>query len=241
MRYVGGKSRIAKDIAEAILQDTDHRVYYMEPFLGGGASLEKLGPHFKKVIACDLQEDLILMWQALQKGWTPPTFISEEDYKVLRHSEPSPERGFIGFAGSFGGKWFGGYARGKDGKGKDVNYLEAGARSLQRTMDALHDTEVRFLHCSYIDRNPPPGIVVYCDPPYEGTLGYGKSAGGGFDHEQFWRVMTAWAEKGVHVYVSEYNAPEGWEPIWEKKHRRTIALVEQGRPETLERLFTKRV
>ena len=57
------------------------------------------------------------------------------------------------------------------------------------------------------------GDVVYCDPPYEGTCGYGRL----FDHETFWQWCRT---RDFPVYVSEYRAPEDFISIWRKEKRR---------------------
>ena len=57
------------------------------------------------------------------------------------------------------------------------------------------------------------GDVVYCDPPYEGTYGYGRE----FDHEAFWQWCRT---RDFPVYVSEYRAPEDFISIWCKEKRR---------------------
>ena len=57
------------------------------------------------------------------------------------------------------------------------------------------------------------GDVVYCDPPYAGTNGYGR----GFDHEAFWQWCRT---RDFPVYVSEYRAPEDFISIWCKEKRR---------------------
>ena len=57
------------------------------------------------------------------------------------------------------------------------------------------------------------GDVVYCDPPYEGTCGYGCE----FDHEAFWQWCRT---RDFPVYVSEYRAPEDFISIWCKEKRR---------------------
>ena len=56
-------------------------------------------------------------------------------------------------------------------------------------------------------------------PPYAGTTGYTSERAGvpKFDHDEFWATATRWAQSGVHVFVSEFNAPEGWTPIWERE------------------------
>lgn len=55
--------------------------------------------------------------------------------------------------------------------------------------------------------------VVYCDPPYAGTNGYGRV----FDHEAFWQWCRT---RDFPVYVSEYRAPEDFISIWCKEKRR---------------------
>ena len=57
------------------------------------------------------------------------------------------------------------------------------------------------------------GDVVYCDPPYAGTEGYGR----GFDNEAFWQWCRT---RDFPVYVSEYRAPEDFISIWCKEKRR---------------------
>lgn len=81
---------------------------------------------------------------------------------------------------------------------------------------------------------PHPGDVVYCDPPYEGTKEYKD---GNFPHEQFWDTAQRWAELGADVFVSEYNAPVGWEAIWEKPLRSSVRLGSENRHVALEKLF----
>ncbi len=71
----------------------------------------------------------------------------------------------------------------------------------------------------------------YCDPPYAGTTGYKTK----FDSGSFWE----WAEKSAKVadvYVSEYNAPQGWECIWEKETGSLAGKASVGKRAT-EKLF----
>lgn len=128
MRYLGGKSKIAKRLAAKILESTPRRELLIEPFCGGGSMTAALAPHFKHVQASDISEDLILMWKALQEGWEPPQNVTEEEYKALRHAEPSALRGFVGFSCSFGGCWFLSWAKNARGD----NYASQGHNSLKK-------------------------------------------------------------------------------------------------------------
>jgi DNA adenine methylase len=111
MQYMGGKSRIAKPIAAAILEATSARCSYVEPFMGAGSVAAQLVPQFKRAYLSDASEDLIALWSAVQRGWEPPVEVTSAEYASLREAAPSALRGFAGYGCSFGGKWFGGYAR----------------------------------------------------------------------------------------------------------------------------------
>lgn len=205
MRYHGGKARGSKYIETAILSHTTERRVYVEPFLGGGSSFAMISPHFERAYAGDSHEDLMLMWQALKDGWIPPESVSKVEYQRLRRESPSAMRGFVGFGCSFGGKWWGGYAKEIPGK-----YTVAHAASSLKKKSAQVSRAV-LRHCSYDEWRPKSGHVVYCDPPYAETTGYYQS----FDHEMFWSVMDSWHESGAEVFVSEYRAPAGWVAVAE--------------------------
>ena len=241
MNYTGGKSRLAKGISEAILNDTDSRAEYLEPFMGGGSVFEKIAPHFAESIGSDASEDLMLMWNAVCNGWEPPAAISEEEYALLKTASPSPIRALAGFGGSFGGKWFAGYARGYTASGVERNYQGEAARSVMKFGLAVADCAKEMVRADYGDWIPVQGQVVYCDPPYAKTQGY--SAVGSFDSARFWSKMDDWVSLGASVYVSEYVAPVGWECIWEREHRVSLKRVTNGKggPMRTERLFTKRL
>lgn len=162
MRYVGGKSRIAGQIVQRVLENTESREVYYEPFVGGGSVLTRMVPHFKRTVAADSSEDLILMWRALQEGWRPPEALDEEEYRELRNAEPSALRGFAGYGCSFGGKWFGGFARA--GAGYPRNPQSESYRAVVKDAEAIDGHEVVFVHADYRQFDPPEGAVVYCDP-----------------------------------------------------------------------------
>ena len=225
MRYLGGKSKIARALAGVIGKGET----LIEPFCGGGAMTAALAPQFVRVEASDTHEDLILLWKAIQAGWQPPREISEQEYARLKLCAPSALRGFAGFAGaSWGGKWFGGYAR-----GGGRNYADEAARSLARDVEKI--SNVTFYHRDYINIKPQPGDVVYADPPYAGTTGYGKP----FSSEEFWEVMNYWTILGALVFVSEYKAPDNWACVWEQERTRDMKADTKTAVKVTEKLFFK--
>lgn len=242
MRYLGGKSKLSRQIVDTILSNTDRRKWVIEPFMGGGAMTEKLVDAFGLVCASDVSQDVVLMWQAVQSGWEPPSFVSEFDYHEMRNEPPSALRGFIGFGCSFGGKWFGGFARGGfNTDGTPRNHPAESARAVQRIGQRFDSPYVVISQMDYRDalNDHDEPCVVYCDPPYASTQGYAGTAD--FDSAEFWRTMDEWVNLGHHVFVSEYTAPDGWECIWEKSHRQSLVRGDQNRFVTTEKLFTKRV
>jgi DNA adenine methylase len=196
---MGGKERIGKQIAEVIQQINP--VHYHEPFCG----MFSVGKHIQceKRTAGDINLDLIMLLGAVRDGWIPPDVITEEQYTELRSSVSSPLRGFAGFGCSFYGKFFGGYARDKQGS----NYAAISRRSLLKLAPMIQNVEFRWERYQHVGAD-----VVYCDPPYSGTTNYSC---GGFDNDQFWEWVRA-TSLGAVVLVSEYTAPPDFTAIWEK-------------------------
>lgn len=237
MRYLGGKRRLAKHIRDIILEDVPERTHYYEPFIGGGAVGAVMGGLFEHAHYSDIQPDLILMWQALNDGWEPPTEVSVERYQELKRAEPSPERGFVGFGGSFGGRFFEGYAKGGyTASGEPRNHQAESARAVLKDikgMQALGSTT--FMCHDYADIRPEAGAVVYCDPPYADTKHYSSTEK--FDTDRFWGIAQSWTESGAHVYVSSYQAPAGWIPVMVRSHRSSVKRGDEERHVAREVLY----
>lgn len=228
MQYLGGKSRLAKGISKAILSHTDSRGEWVEPFVGMGSVLMEVAPHFENVSAGDIVPDVVLFWEALQRGWMPPKDLPVEIYHSLKNDNPSALRAFAGFGCSFGGKFFGGYAK-QDGK---RIYSRGSFNNALARSQFLEHNHVKFYKMGYEDWVIHPGDVVYCDPPYLNTTGYSS---GEFDHSVFWDTMRLWVSIGATVFVSEFTAPPGWEPIWSVERKTDMRDTE--RANRLDRVF----
>lgn len=226
MQYMGSKSRHAKEILPIILSGRVEGQWYVEPFVGGANVIDKVhGPR----IANDSHPSLIALLKAVSLGWEPPENVSEDDYRAARSLPDCPLKGFIGFPCSFGAKWFGGYARNKTG----TNYARTGRNALLKQAPNLRGIDFR---CgSYLDLHVPENSIIYCDPPYAGTTKYS----GGFDHEKFWNWCNMKSDEGHIVYVSEYEAPDGWKCIWEKPVTTNFDSGRSGASPRIEKLFTK--
>lgn len=236
MRYMGGKTQVAKYIVESILSDTVTRHRWWEPFVGGANVMERAAPHFHASVGTDVHDDLILMWQHVVAGGVLPEMISEDDYRRLKNERPSWLRGVAGFGASFGGKWFGGYGRERVDRKHPNGHVYPGVRDVLIRQGAVFaENGVRFLRGSYADFTPPPGTVVYCDPPYASTTGY--SSTGALNYQHFYATTQRWA-RTCDVYVSEYAIPNDVPArvIWEREKRVSLKAGDNATVAT-ERLF----
>lgn len=80
----------------------------------------------------------------------------------------------------------------------------------------------------------PPGSVIYADPPYNNTTGYG---GEKFDTIEFWIAMQLLADTGHTGFVSEQEAPPGVACIWERPFTRTLDRNKSNQFKVTEKLF----
>ncbi len=229
MQYLGGKSKIAKQIGEYLNQYiVDNNITnYIEPFCGGCWLTQEVKANTR--VAMDIHPDLIAMWKELQSGWIPPEVVSEEDYARLKKEGPSALRGFVGFGCSWGGKWFGGYARNAIGH----NYAKSAKNSCLKKIGKLAD--VHFANRSY-DTIPIESIsnrCIYADPPYSNTTGY---ACGKFNHEKFYSWCRA-AAKNNHVFISEYTMPDDFETVLTIQTKTDMSNVAGQKEVRIEKLF----
>jgi len=148
------------------------------------------------------------MFKELQKGWTPPTIVSEEDYaNTKKNQDKEPHvAGFIGFACSFAGKYWGGYARDSKGGGGNGNYALRGHNSILKKMEGLKDAQFTCRDFKDLDYE---NCLIYCDPPYKGTTPYYKKILGEFPYDDFIEWVKSQSKKNT-VLISEYkhNVPE---------------------------------
>jgi DNA adenine methylase len=239
IKYVGGKEKYAAEILALILPGNEHRPYY-EPFVGSASMLVAVPPTMRR-FANDRNPYLIAMHEAVRDGWVPPTEITEEQYSAIRRSPDkfSPELvAFVSIACSFGGKMWGGYARGKTNKGLERNYAAEGSRAIMETREALQG--VTFTSGNFTDLVIPDGALVYCDPPYQGTTDYGAYTVNSFGELKTW--CNKLSQRGCEVFISGYkqNKLTGWDIVWStevltslSKHRAEKATSRNTRVECL--------
>lgn len=225
MQFQGGKSFIGLKIGAVLNSLRKPNQVYFEPCMGGCSILQHItdGPNE----ASDLCPELVALFQAVQAGWDPPTTITESDYQAIQHGFASDElRAFAGFGCSYGGKWWGGYARGHG------DYAKHARNSLLLKFQKIHP-KTTFHHRSLYDVNPCGGLM-YFDPPYKSTERY--RAVEKFDHERFWEHVRELSKTNT-VIVSEFEAPEDFETIWSMDHATRIRDGSNKPKRTVEKLF----
>ncbi|MDV7992090.1 DNA adenine methylase [Rhodococcus sp. IEGM 1374] len=232
MKYMGSKARHAKEILKIVLAQRSPTQTYVEPFMGGGNVIHLVnGPR----IGNDTNGDVVALLKAVSEGWTPPTVVSVDEYMYAQRNPHDLEphlRAFIAIGASYSGKWFGGYARGKDSKGIDRNYARESADNILKQAAGL--SGVQFQSVSYDEIQYPDNSLIYCDPPYANTTKYRSS----FDSDKFWRWCDYMVESGHTIFVSEYNAPVGWDVVWQKQVNSSLTK-DTGSKSNVEKLFTR--
>lgn len=234
IRYLGGKARLAKRIAAIVDADRAEGEPFWDLCCGSGrviAAVPDRGPRYGVEVVPSLVR---LLCESRDGTFVPPAEVTREQYAQLKahaRAEPGsddPLLAFVGFGGSFAGKWFAGYAN--DNHGRD--YIGEAGRNCVKLAETLSGVE--FICAQWQTLMDRISGTVYIDPPYAGTTGY--KAAPPHDPVAFWRDADALVERDSvrAVFVSEYAAPAGWTEIARWEGQKAI-----NRGTRVERLFTK--
>lgn len=221
MKYHGGKFKLGEKIAGAIV-DITNRLYavgykfdgYIEPFVGLCSVFKHTAPRLsaeQKITRfgiADQHTSIMLMWQAVQDGWVPPTDISYEQFIQLRDSEPSPEKAFAGFQCSQYGQFFITYCKDAPLARYSAEVVQIGA--------LLKEHNVSVQRGTYVDTtNDLYNHIIYADPPYASQTSYFRDDTRKvlkFDHDGFWQWAREASEHNL-VIVSEMTYPADFVPV----------------------------
>ena len=206
---MGSKNRIAKHILPIMLKEMQEKGYttWVEPFVGGGNMIDKVPDYYRR-IGYDLNEHTIAAMLGVRDFVEQfPESVSEESYKSLKGCKAHPVTSWIRFVASFGGKLDNGYAR--EAGSNESTFIGYGRRNALKQSQKVQSVE--FVCASYNDVDVTNSLI-YCDPPYQGTTGYKTGA---FNHEEFFDWCRKMKARGNSVFVSEYNAPEDFELVWQ--------------------------
>ena len=223
MKYIGAKTKIAKDIVPIIQSyiDNNNIELYIEPFVGGFNVIDKI--KCKTRIGSDIDNLVIdLVYECVenpnQLGLLPELPTKEHYYDVRDngYKYKSWYRSAILLFASYNARVYGGcygaFAKTKDGKIR--NYFQEAKRNFEKQLPLLKD--IYAIRCDYksVSFDNFNNVVFYCDIPYKDSIGYSTN----FNHEEFYEWCEKQTKQGNIVLVSEYEMPEDrFECIWQKQ------------------------
>lgn len=232
---MGSKNRIAKYIIPIIFDRYQWYHQYIEPFVGGGGLIDKLKDFDIEKIGYDINPYTIKALRLIRDNPDSlpknKTEFSEDDYNALKQNKNSKKNmgmiGFCAFSYSYGGKFWGGFSRDKEGK---RDYIEEAYKNAIAQSKNIQGIKFKCKSFDKIEINEKS--IIYCDPPYQGATKYKDS----FDHERFWDWCREKAKGGHSVFVSEYNSPNDFECLWEKEIVSSLTK-NTGEKKATEKLF----
>ena len=225
MKYMGSKARIAKHILPIMLAEAEKHgiTTWVETMVGGGNMIDKVPDSFKR-IGYDLNDHVI---HALIDIRDRPNDLFDSFSKELRDFHKNDKAKTLYshacIVTSFGGDLRdGGYAREKETSSSAIkrgyvrNHAEEGKRNAIKQSPKIQNVD--FI-CESYENLDFENCLVYADPPYQGARGYKTGA---FDHDKFFEWCREQAKKNV-VFVSEYNAPDDFECVWQGEIKTNFA------------------
>lgn len=264
MNFMGSKNRIASEILEVILKDRVEGQVYVEPFVGGCNSIDKVDG---SRIGSDINPYLIAMWRGLQFGLEKPMEIPREQYVMYRNKFNSLKVEDIRFLSSvvnYPVDIFGCDKRFVRQRTKDLitfrelfligwvgfmasfngRFYDGGYSGKTETRDYV-DEQIR----NTLAQLPLIKDVVFYAGSYDEIFPIQNSIiycdipyqntkqysySNKFDYDKFWDWVR---EKSEHhqVFVSEYTAPTDFEVVWEKKVTNSMHPTKTKR--TTEKLY----
>lgn len=237
MAYQGGKRLNSEFICSCLNLGIFKGMRYLEPFVGYGHILRRVVEK-ESYVASDYNSLLMCLLNSIRLGVSIPRISRSEYYLLKDVGGVSLRRAVAAFTYSFNGKEWGGYV----GKYKSCGIDRDPCGERRRYYEKLYENDT-FQKTKLSKRGKdyksykPNKMLIYCDPPYENTEGYGRQGNDfiEFDHQEFWDVMREWSKDNV-VFISEYKAPKDFVCIAsQKKH---MSFSGKGSESTrTERLF----
>lgn len=234
MKYMGSKRKIRKEIIDVMMSYRLNNEPFIDMFCGGCHVVEMVDGIR---IANDKNRYLIAMWEGLLEDRKRPYIIDKELYSKARNEYNKGVNiefddfliGWIGFMGSYNGRFFdGGYS------GHDVNGRNYISENIRNTESQIHNLRgVIFSSLDYSELMLYKPCIIYCDIPYRDTKQYSISKD--FDYDKFYGWCFAMRDLGHIVFVSEYNMPDGFECVWSKEVTNSLNTTKTYKP--IEKLY----
>lgn len=230
MRYLGGKTRNAKELTKVLNEYRKPNQLYFEPFAGGLSIATKMK---SPMVLNDIHPALIKLYKSIQDNTFiyPQKFLTKHDYELCKSKMnlDNPMTAFIGFGLSYAGKWFGGYDTYYDNRDQVGKTTTMCINSLKKKF-ATNVKDAIFENKNYLEFSPKD-MLIYCDPPYKNTTDYDFI--GEFDTNEFWDTIRKWSKDNI-VIISEFAAPKDFEEIFSKDYKVQMCKDQQ---KVVEKLF----
>ena len=225
MVYMGSKAKYAEHIVPILqkaIDENDIKIY-IECFVGGANIIDKI--KCENRFGYDRSDTLIaLLSQAAEdfdkvlKDGNRELWDKGKAYVKdgkMPEDMTLAEIGAMEFFASFSN---GGFPRGYAKNTATRNYFKEAYRNLEKQAPNLKG--IRFDCQNYWDLKYAQNAVIYLDPPYQGTKHYGYANQAKMDYEHFWGWVRKLSKDNI-VYISEQNAPDDFEVVWEQQVKRT--------------------
>ena len=230
MVYQGSKTKYAKEIVPILQKYIDDNgiTVFIDGMCGGCNIIDKIKCETRNAI--DINEYLIALYEYAViwgDGQYPETITREMWDSCKNHPEDNHKWlvGLVEFFASYSARGFvGGYAL----NGTRDYYTER-LNNFKKQIPNLQG--INFC-CSDINNVYSTDALFYLDPPYKNTKKYGVSKN--FDYDKFWNKVRDLSKDNI-VIVSEQEAPDDFEIIWEKDVKRNC--FGSGTKSAKERLF----
>lgn len=207
---------------------------------GGANVIDKI--HCDVIIGSDLNQYLIALLKHVQSGGKLPSSIDRDEYNKVRSAFNNHDTfdyedwyvGAVGFLASYNGKFYqGGYGKPVYEKTKTgLRYRDYHREARDNLLKQAPNLKgIQFLCCDYKEFEPHD-MLIYCDPPYANTEQFSNSKD--FNYDVFWQTMRDWSQNNI-VYISELQAPDDFECVWEQEVSRSINATDKSR--AVEKLF----
>lgn len=127
----------------------------------------------------------------------------------------------------------GGFPRGYAKNTSSRNYFKEAYNNMAKQAPYLKN--ITFACQNYDELKPIKGAVIYLDPPYKGTHHYDYARFEEMDYFKFWDWVRK-ISKDNFVFISEQQAPDDFQVVWEKQATRTTN--KENNFTATEKLFT---
>lgn len=241
MVYQGSKRKLVKylkPIIEKFLENNDRK--YVEPFVGGANLIDYI--NCKERYGYDINFYLISLLKHFQNNTNQPYIeVSKELWSDVKQHykngnvENKYENwfiGYVGFIGSFCGKFFDGY--GNREIAPERNLIKERYNNLLKQVNQPTFNEIQFETKSFVDLDISNSII-YLDPPYTNTRQYNSIKK--FDKQLLIDKCKEWNKHNNIILLSELEPldNDNWVCIWKKDYKYQMGT--KAKNDVVEKLF----